>query len=69
MGNKFWFWTLFIISGMLPAASGLHYFIGGEAYRNSDVRNYAVAGQILFGIAIICCGFWRHNKNLARQKR
>ncbi|MGI9034442.1 MAG: hypothetical protein ACR2GD_00230 [Pyrinomonadaceae bacterium] len=69
MENKFWFWTLFIISGTLPMANGWQYFIGGEGYQNSDLRNYAVAGQILFGLAIMCYGFWRYNKNLVKRER
>lgn len=60
-------WNLLVIfSGLLPIWNGLQYFINGQAFQNSGLRNSAVVGQILFGLAIICYGIWRH-KNLFKQ--
>lgn len=52
--------TILIFAAALPIASGLHYFIGGEAYQNTSLRNYAVVGQIIFGLAIICYSIWHY---------
>ena len=63
------FWNLLLIfAGLLPVWSGLQYFIAGEANQSSDLRNFAVVGQILFGLATICYGIWR-NKNLFAQTK
>ncbi len=60
-------WNLLVIFvGLLPIWNGLQYFINGQANQNSSLRNSAVVGQILFGLAISCYGIWR-NKSLPRQ--
>jgi hypothetical protein len=57
---------LFIFTGLMPISSGLQYFIAGQAYQNTSLRNYAVVGQILFGLAVVCFGVWQ-NKKLSKQ--
>lgn len=64
---KSWNYAL-IFSGLLPIWSGLQYFVQGQAQENTDLRNSAVVGTILFGLAIICYGAWRH-KNLSSQMK
>ena len=60
-------WNLLtIFVGFSPIWSGLQYFVNGQANQNSSLRNSAVIGQIIFGLAISCYGIWRH-KNLSRQ--
>jgi len=60
-------WNLLLIfSGLLPIWNGMQYFIEGQANQNSSLRNSAVVGQILFGLAVSCYGIWR-NKNLSKQ--
>lgn len=49
---------LLIIAGLLPVWNGLQYFLEGLANQNSSLRNYAVVGQILFGLAIVGYGFF-----------
>jgi uncharacterized membrane protein len=68
MKDKSWVWMLFITSGLLLIGSGLQYFVGGKAYQNTDLRNYAVVGQIIFGLATICYGFW-YQKNLSKRNK
>ncbi len=58
---------LLIFSGFLPIWNGLQYFIEGQANQNSSLRNSAVVGQIIFGLATSFYGIWR-NKNLSRQE-
>ncbi len=58
---------LLIFCGLLPIWNGLQYFAEGQAHQNSSLRNSAVVGQILFGLAISCYGIWR-NKNLSKQE-
>ena len=62
-------WNLLLIfAGFLPIWNGLAYFIAGEANPNSNLRNFAVVGQIVFGLAIVCFGVWR-GKNLSAQAK
>lgn len=61
MNEKYWN-LLAVFVGLLPIKSGLQYFIAGEAVQNSDLRNFAVVGQIIFGLAIIYYGIWRYKK-------
>ncbi|MEJ7861651.1 MAG: hypothetical protein WKF90_08435 [Pyrinomonadaceae bacterium] len=68
MKNKSWIWISFIVAGALPIWNALQYFIDGKAYQNSNLRNYAVVGQIIFGVAIIFYGFW-YKKNLSQQNK
>ncbi|MCA1622239.1 MAG: hypothetical protein LC768_01240 [Acidobacteria bacterium] len=65
MKNKSWNLVLVFV-GLLPIWNGLQYFFQGQAYQNSALRNSAVVGQIIFGLAISCYGVW-HNKNLSKQ--
>ena len=37
---------------------GTHYFIAGKHHENTDLRNYAVIGQIIFALAVIAYGVW-----------
>ncbi len=57
---------LFIFTGILPIGNGLQYFVAGQAQQNSNLRNSAVVGQILFGLAVVCYGVWQ-NKKLSKQ--
>lgn len=65
MKAKSWNYLL-IFSGLLPIWGGLQYFVQGQAQQNTNLRNSAVVGQILFGLAVICYGIW-NNKNLSKQ--
>ena len=68
MKNKSWNLMLFVIVGLSVMGRGIQYFVAGKAYQNSDLRNYAVVGQILFGLAIICFGFF-YDKNVSKQNK
>ncbi len=63
MKNKALVFWLLIVSGLLCLGNGLRYFIGGEAERNSDLRNYAVIGQIIFALAVVAYGAWLLKKS------
>ncbi|MBA4123675.1 MAG: hypothetical protein H0X72_14580 [Acidobacteria bacterium] len=67
MKNKSLLFILWLIAGFLPIGNGLQYFIAGEAYRNTDLRNYAVVGQIIFGLATIGYAFWSKRKTLQSE--
>lgn len=58
-----------IFAGLLPIWNGLQYFLEGQAQHNSDLRNYAVVGQILFGLAIIGWGFFCHKNSGQRASK
>lgn len=61
------FWMIFLTS-LLPIGNGLQYFIGGEVYRNTDLRNYAVIGQILFGLVTMAYSLWLKNHSSLQDK-
>lgn len=63
MKNKTLVFWLLIVSGLLCLGNGLHYFIGGDVYRSSDLRTYAVVGQIVFALAITGYGILLMKKN------
>ncbi len=50
------FWVILFI-GFDCLGNALHYFISGKSYSNTDLRNYAVVGQIFFALAVIAYGF------------
>ena len=45
---------------------GLNYFIAGKQYHNTQLRNYAVVGQIVFALAVIVYGFWYRKTSAAK---
>ena len=69
MKNKNLLFVLLIIVGLSPIGNGLHYFISGEPYRNSDLRNYAVVGQIFFGLAMLAYSFWYYQSSFKKRER
>ena len=58
--NLYLFLILFI--GADVFGQGLHYFIADKHYHNTDLRNYAVVGQIVFGLAVIAYGILFYKK-------
>ncbi len=57
---------MILFVGLDCLGNALHYFISGEYYRNTELRNYAVIGQIFFALAVVAYGF-RYQKNLQRN--
>jgi len=55
--NKWFYSTCWILSGLLCAENALHYFISGESFINSSLRNFLVTAQFLFGIWVTIYGF------------
>lgn len=64
--NLYFFLMLFI--GADVAGQGFHYFIAGKHYYNSDLRNYAVVGQIVFGLAVIAYGVCYYKKLVKKME-
>lgn len=67
MNRKLLIFILILLGGLECAGNGLHYFISGEHYRNTDLRNFAVVVQIAFGLAVAVYGIWDY-KRPDRQK-
>ena len=64
--NLYLFLILFI--GADVFGQGLHYFIAGKHYHSTDLRNYAVVGQIVFGLAVIVYGVWYYKKTAKKME-
>jgi hypothetical protein len=60
MDKKFLVFILLLMSGFSCLGNAVHYFLSGEQYSNTDLRNYAVAVQIAFALAVILYGFWHY---------
>ncbi len=54
--GKGWQGVLLILVGSLPIGDALQYYFAGEPYRNTQIRNWLVVGQALFGAVIIGLG-------------
>jgi hypothetical protein len=54
-----WYWWLVVFAGTLPIGSGLQYYLGGDAYRNSAGRNSLVVGQIILGVLVVAFGLYK----------
>jgi hypothetical protein len=64
MKNRNLFLFLIIIVIVAPA---IHYFIAGENYGNSNVRNLLVGIQILVGIVLLVV-YGRKSKDNSKKK-
>jgi hypothetical protein len=62
MKKKYLYLFLILFIGVDVAGQGLHYFIAGKHYYNTDLRNYAVIGQIILGMAAFAYGIWYYKK-------
>ena len=62
MSKKTLFSFLILFIGADCLGNGLHYFVAGEQYQNTDLRSYAVIGQIIFALAVLGYGVWYYKK-------
>ena len=64
--NK-WFWFLFcLLGGACMAGQAAHYFIGGDTYKSSLLRDFLVVAQLIVGIAIAIYG-WKQYRLLDKS--
>lgn len=68
MKNINWFFIAFLICGFSTMKQGIFYFTDGKADFNSDLRNYAVAGQIVFGLALMLWSVWYYKTPFKRSE-
>jgi len=61
MSKKKWFFFLLLFLGLDVAGQAAHYFIGGETYRSSSLRDFLVVVQLLFGLAIAFYGWKKYS--------
>ncbi len=66
MNKKSLFFIIFLFAAADCLGNGLHYFFAGENYRNSDLRNYAVVGQIIFAL-VMCAYSFRYYKTSIKK--
>ena len=69
MNKKKLFLIMMIFGGADCLGNGLHYFISGESYNNTTLRNYAVIGQIVFALAIFAYCIWYHKTSIEKTER
>jgi len=60
--NK-WFWFFFLFCGSSMAGQAAHYFIGGDTYQSSSLRDFLVVVQLAVGVVIAFYG-WKKYREL-----
>jgi len=66
MDKKFLNFVLILLVGFSGLSNALQYFISGKQHSNTDLRNYAVIGQIIFALAIIASGIWYYKTSFKK---
>ncbi|MBK9256617.1 MAG: hypothetical protein IPM42_14100 [Saprospiraceae bacterium] len=57
----------FLLVAIVIVAPAIHYFIAGENYNNTSIRNILVGIQILVGVVLLVV-YGRKNKNSEKTK-
>lgn len=68
MSKRALIFVLILLGGADCLGNGLHYFISGQSYLNSELRNAAVIGQIIFSLAVLIYGVWYYKTSAAVRK-
>ncbi len=69
MDKKYLLFILILMSGFSCLGNALQYYVSGKQYSNTDLRNYAVIGQIIFALAVIAYGIWYHKTSIKKIDR
>lgn len=65
--NKWFFFIFGLINGLSVAGQAIYYFIGGDTYKSTMLRDFLVVLQLLFGFAIAFYG-WKKFRELNDSK-
>lgn len=65
--NKWFYFYCWFIGGLSCAGGALYYFISGELYVNSNLRNALVAGQLILGVTIAVYGYKFYRQKAANK--
>ena len=69
MKSKNWYYYLVPVLGAIVCGQAINYFLSGENYRNTGLRNFAVVLQIIFGLALIGYSFYQHKRNFLTEEK
>jgi len=65
--NKWFFFFFWLVGGSPVAGQAAHYFIGGESYKSSSLRDFLVVVQLLVGLAVAFYG-WKKYRLLDKSE-
>ena len=61
--NSKWYFVLVLFLGAQVAGQAIYYFVGGDTYQSTSLRDLLVFLQLIFGLAVVFYG-WRKFRSL-----
>lgn len=68
MKSRSYYYYLIPVLGAIVCGQAINYFLSGENYRNTSLRNFLVVLQVLFGLGLIGYSFYQYKRNTFGEK-